>query len=211
MGGGAIAGAKALVRSMGMFLRPGDEPAVFQVTADDKGVFRLRLAAGDYDITVKADGYAPARDRSTVSNDITRRYRLNPAARLSGRVLDRQSRDPVPSAAVWLRLDRLESWVDRNATTDAEGRFQFDDLAGRRLRRAGPGRTAHRPPQVVSVGMAQAATEVDCWSIAGAPSGGPPSTRRGKGLAGVRVAAGRFDPPFERPAFVKSASEVVRP
>jgi hypothetical protein len=207
VGGGGIAGARALIRSTGIFVRPDDGPAVFQVAADDRGIFRVRLAAGDYDVTVKADGYSPARDRATLTTDQTRRYRLNPAARLAGRVLDRQSREPVASASVWLRLDRLESYVDRDATTDRDGRFQFDDLAAggyvvlaRADRRIGIART-------VTLGVAQAATDVEVLVDPGRAVRGKVVLSNDAPLGGVRVAINRFDPPFERPAFAKSAAD----
>ena len=207
IGGGGIAGAKALIRSTGIFVRPDDGPVVFQVAADDKGIFRVRLAAGDYDVTVKADGYSPARDRATLTTDQTRRYRLNPAARLAGRVLDRQSRDPVAKASVWLRLDRLESYVDRDATTDADGRFQFDDLAAggyvvlaRADRRIGIART-------VTLGVAQAVTDVEVLVDPGRAVRGKVVLSDDKPVADVRVAINRFDPPFERPTFAKSATD----
>jgi hypothetical protein len=207
VGGGGIAGAKALIRSTGIFVRPDDGPAVFQVVADDRGIFRVRLAAGDYDVTVKADGYSPARDRATLTTEQTRRYRLHPAARLAGRVLDGQSRQPVANASVWLRLDRLESYVDRDATTDGEGRFQFDDLAAggyvvlaRADRRIGIART-------VTLGVAQAATDVEVLVDRGRAVRGKVVLSSDQPLADVRVAINRFDPPFERPAFAKSAAD----
>jgi hypothetical protein len=202
IGGGAIAGAKALVRSIGVFLRPGDEPGVFQTTADDKGVFRVRLARGDYDVLVTADGYAPMRDRATLtSSEQHRRYRLNPAARLSGRVLDRKSREPAAGASVWLRLDRLESFVDREVAADGEGRFHFDDLpAGgyvvlaRADRRIGLTRA-------VSLGVAQSTSDVEVLVDPGRSVRGLVVTQGDKPLGGVRVSVGRMDPPFERPVF----------
>ena len=207
VGGGAIGGAKALVRSMGMFLRPGDEPAVFQVVADDNGVFKLRLAAGDYDVTVKAEGYAPVRDRPTISGDHSRRYRLHPAARLAGRVVDRQSREPVPGANVWLRLDRLESWVDRDATADDEGRFEFDDLAAGGYVVLARHQGSIGLAQAVSVGVAQAVTDVEVLVQTARSITGTVVGTDGKPRAGVRVIAGRSDPPYERPQFVKSGAD----
>jgi hypothetical protein len=207
VGGGAIGGASALIRSIGMFVRPDDGPAVFQVTADDKGTFRVRLAPGDYDVTVRADGYSPARDRTTLSSDDTRHYRLNPAARLAGRVIDRQTREPVAGASVWLRLDRLESYLDRDTTADPDGRFQFDDLAAggyvvlaRADRRIGIART-------VTLGVAQAATDIEVLVDPGRAVRGKVVLSNDRPVADVRVAINRFDPPFERPAFAKSAAD----
>lgn len=207
VGGGAIGGARALIRSMGLFVRPGDEPAVYQVTADDKGTFRVRLAKGDYDVTVRADGYAPVRDRAPLTEDRVRRYRLNPAARLSGRVLDRQSREPAAGASVWLRLDRMDSFVDREVASDGDGRFQFDDLAAggyvvlaRVDRRIGITRA-------VSLGVAQAATEVDVLVEPGRAIRGKVVAEGDKPIAGARVSVSRFDPPSERPVFVKSGAD----
>jgi hypothetical protein len=206
VGGGPIAGARAMFRQFGLAFRPGEEAPVFQVSANEQGVFKIRLGPGDHDLTVQAAGYAPARDRVSLSNDLSRRYRLNPAARLAGRVLDRHSQDPVAGATVWLRLDRVEGWVDRETVSDAGGRFTFDDLAAggyvvlaRDQQRVGLAPT-------VSVGIAQGA-DVDVLIERGRAIKGTVVDAEGKGLAAVRVMAGRFDPPWERPVTVKSGAD----
>jgi hypothetical protein len=206
-GGGPIGGAKALLRTIKFGGRPGDEPSWFQIAADDKGVFKVRLAAGDYDLTVTAEGYAPARDRLPMSTDQTRRWRLNPAARLSGRVLDRHSKDPVAGATVWLRTDRVEGYMDREATSDGEGRFGFDDLAaGGYIVLARADRRVGLTP-AVSVGIAEAANDVDVLVDPGRAIRGKVVGGDGKGLADIRVVAFRSEPPFDRPLFVKSRAD----
>jgi hypothetical protein len=204
VGGGPVAGARALLRATGFMLRPGDASTLFEVAADDKGVFKVRVAPGDYDVTVRAEGYSPARDRLSLAGPQTRRYKLNPAARLSGRVLDRQTSEPVAGASVWLRLDRLEGYVDRDATSDGQGRFSFDDLgAGGYVVLA---RAEHRIgiARTVTVGIAQAVDGVDVFIERGRAIRGLVVDGEGKPVEGIRVAAGRADPPFERPVFVKS-------
>jgi hypothetical protein len=205
VGGGPVAAARAIVRSMEMFGGPAKgQASVFQVSADDGGVFKVRLAAGNYDITVRAGGYAQARERLVFSVAQTRTYRLNPAARLAGRVVDRASHEPVPGASVWLRLDRLDSYVDRSATSDEEGRFSFDDLsAGGYVVMA---REAARVglAKAVTVGIAQAVTDVEVPVERGRAIRGNVVDAQGKALEGIRVVASRIDPPFERPIFVKS-------
>jgi len=205
VGGGSVAGAKALLRGTGFSIaRPGEGPVLFQVAADEHGIFKVRLAPGDYDVTVSAEGYAPARDRLFLSGAQNRRYKLNPAARLTGRVLDRQSNEPVAGASVWLRLDRLESFVDRDATSDGQGRFSFDDLtAGGYVVLA---RSAHRIglARTVTVGVAQTVDGVDVFIERGRAIRGTVVDGSGKALEGIRVMAGRADPPFERPVLVKS-------
>jgi protocatechuate 3,4-dioxygenase beta subunit len=206
VGGGPIAGARAMFRQFGFAFRPGEEPPVFQVSANDQGVFKIRLGPGDHDLTVRAPGYAPARDRVSMSNDLTRRYRLNPAARLAGRVLDRQSQDPVPEATVWLRLDRVEGWVDRETRSDQGGRFTFDDLAagGYVVLARSDGRVGLA--QTVAVGIAQGA-DVDVFVERGRAIKGKVVDAAGKGLVGIRVMASRADPPYERPVTVKSGAD----
>jgi protocatechuate 3,4-dioxygenase beta subunit len=204
VGGGPIAGARALLRTIRDFKGPGEMGGVYQATSDEKGIFKIRLAPGEHNLTVRADGYAPVQDWISLSTAQTRRYKLNPAARLAGRVLDRDSRGPVPGASVWLRLDRLESYVDRETTTDRDGHFAFDDLAAagyvvlaRADRRIGLSRT-------VDIGIAQAVTDVEVLVEKGRAIRGTVVGSDGKGVEGVRVTANRADPPFERPVFVKT-------
>ena len=206
VGGGPIAGARALVRTQRDFKGPNEPGGTYLATSDDKGVFRIRLVAGEHSLEVRADGYAPARDWLSLSTAQSRRYRLNPAARLTGRVLDRGSKQPVPGATVWLRLDRLEGYVDRETTANNDGEFAFDDLAAggyavmaRADKRIGLSRT-------VDVGIAQAVTDVEVLVEKGRAIRGTVVGTDGKGLEGVRVAAGRADPPFERPVFAKSTA-----
>jgi protocatechuate 3,4-dioxygenase beta subunit len=206
VGGGPIAGARALLRTVRDFKGPGAQPVVYQATSDDKGIFKVRLAEGEHSLMVRAEGYAPVQDWVALSSPQTRRYRLNPAARLAGRVLERDSRKPVAGASVWLRLDRLESYVDRETTSNNDGEFSFDDLAAagyvvmaRADRRIGLSRT-------VSIGIAQAVTDVEVLVESGRAIRGTVVGSDGKGIEGVRVTAGRADPPYERPVFVKSGS-----
>jgi protocatechuate 3,4-dioxygenase beta subunit len=206
VGGGPIAGAKALLRTVRDFRGPGDQMVVYQATSDDKGIFKVRLASGEHSLMLRAEGYAPVQDWIALSTAQTRRYKLNPAARLAGRVLERDGRKPVPGASVWLRIDRLESYVDRETTTNEDGAFSFDDLSAagylvmaRADRRIGLSRT-------VSVGVAQAVTDVEVLVENGRAIRGMVVGGDGQGVEGVRVTASRADPPWERPVFVKSGS-----
>jgi hypothetical protein len=99
-------------------------------------------------------------------------------------VLEREGRKPVPGARVWLRLDRLESYVDRETTTNDNGEFAFDDLAAagymvlaRADRRIGLSRT-------VDVGIAQAVNDVEVLVRRGGPSRGPTVSARRQGVEG---------------------------
>jgi hypothetical protein len=207
VGGGPVAGAKAALRAIRSFGRPGEETAWFQVASDDKGVFKVRLAAGEYDLGVRAEGYAPARDYLVLRKEPqSRRYRLNPAARLAGRVLDGQTREPVAGASVWLRLDRLESYVDREVTSDGAGQFSFDDLAAGGYVVLARAQQATGLSRTVSVGIAQAVTGVDVLVERGRAIRGTVVGSDGKGLEGVRIMVTRADPPYERPVFGRSTA-----
>jgi protocatechuate 3,4-dioxygenase beta subunit len=207
-GGGPVPGARAVLRAGG-FVGPAMEAGGgwFQATADDQGVFRTRLTPGEYEITVRADGYGPARDRLVLSGAQSRRYRLSPAARLAGRVIDRQSGDPVGGASVWLRADRLDTHIDRDTVSDRDGRFSFDDLTPGGFVAVARAQYLVGLSRTVSVAIGEAATDVEIPVETGRAIRGLVVGADDKGVGGVRVFAGRTDPPFERPVFTRTAPD----
>lgn len=96
-----------------------------RIETDSTGAFRVEVPPGNWVI----DGHAPGRfhDRTVVAAVAGREtrvtIRLDPAIRVSGRVVDSVTREPVAGASVVLRYTRV--------TTDADGHFAFDDVPTR--------------------------------------------------------------------------------
>ena len=129
-GGGALAGARVLARET--VRHPAtdtrsDDP--FEATTDRDGRYQLRLQPARYQLLAEASGYVAAREILDVDVDVdeTRNFRLEPAARLAGRVVTRGKRSPVSGAEVILSRvsDRGEASFPPARSGD-EGRFSFD-------------------------------------------------------------------------------------
>jgi hypothetical protein len=109
-----------------------------EAPTDKLGHWVLKKApAGWYQVIVEADGYVPRLAGYVQPNDEPRWYgfdcRLSRPAPVSGKVIDSQGK---PLADVEVRLDdvastddgRYESPAAYTRRTDAEGRFQFDQV-----------------------------------------------------------------------------------
>ena len=113
---------------LGRGLSPGRAPLLFAAMADGEGRYRLAVTRGSYRQQVEAEGYA------TVSDEVLVRphhkdVRLVPAARLSGRVIERGSGQPVAQAEVSLTSALRSGFrAPRDVKADGEGRFQFSGL-----------------------------------------------------------------------------------
>ncbi len=98
-----------------------------RIETDSTGGFRVEVGPGEWHI----DGHAPGcfHDRTVVAAVAGREtvvtIRLDPTIRVTGRVIDSVTREPVPDAGVVMRYDRVH--------TDAEGRFAFADVPTRRI------------------------------------------------------------------------------
>jgi protocatechuate 3,4-dioxygenase beta subunit len=129
-GGGAIAGGRlrALVWERPAANPPGARYA-FEATADGDGHYRLQLPPGRYGLEAEADGYAPARDFTDLTAAQSKDFRLEPAARLAGRVLTASDRRAVAGAEVSLSsAERRHDLSVAPVFTDDEGAFQMEGL-----------------------------------------------------------------------------------
>jgi RNA polymerase sigma factor (sigma-70 family) len=133
-GGGPIPRARVTL-SLGypwttyMMMAPGPKPPAraFQAVADDEGRYRVRLEPREYQLRVEASGYVTAETTAAVTRRVIRDVRLQPAARLSGRVLERGSGRPVAGAQVELASAVPMGGSFHQTTSDDEGRFVVGD------------------------------------------------------------------------------------
>ena len=101
-------------------------------TTDGNGKFISGvLPGGDYNVTVRADGYFATGNSFRLSGDMDRPLTIEPqvSGRLTIRVLDEASQDPVGSAMVTVRS--YETFVVvASGTTDPDGTFVTGTLPG---------------------------------------------------------------------------------
>jgi RNA polymerase sigma factor (sigma-70 family) len=138
-GGGPIPGATVRVDSTGQ--PPGEArgnaPWIngHTITTDGEGSYQVRLAPSDYNIYVRASGYAPAWFSVGLRADQTRDVRLEPGGSVSGRVVTVGDGQPVAGAEVFsIPVDGVaEQPAARRrgrtkTTADPHGRFDLGPL-----------------------------------------------------------------------------------
>ncbi len=124
-GGGAIAGARVQIDVDREATRSG---AVAVTLADNEGRYRLTLPRGLHGYYVQAEGYAADRGSLQVIGRQVWDFRLLPAARVSGRVIERGSRAPVAGAVVRMQLEGSRPAAGATIS-DESGAFVIDALA----------------------------------------------------------------------------------
>jgi hypothetical protein len=131
-GGGPIPGGR--VHLGGSRGTPGSAPPIgfaFDAAADGQGHYRVEVPQAPYTLEAQADGYASIRDFVDLRGSETRDFRLEPAARLSGRVVTAGDQRPVSGAEVTATTsERRFDLSPQVAITDDEGRFRLDGLPG---------------------------------------------------------------------------------
>jgi protocatechuate 3,4-dioxygenase beta subunit len=207
VGGGVVAGAR--VRATEAVMSPEAAmaaPRVYVAVTGEDGGYELHLGRAQYSLRAEADGYAPAGDFLLLAADTTRDLRMSPAARISGRVIERGTRKPVADAELWLMMARTGGGFGRprDVKSDGDGNFAFNDLEpgtyrvggrqGRMVGMSGP----------VSLALAQAARDVEVEVHPGFAISGRTVDGAGKPVAGARLDLYKDQPPSERPMFTKS-------
>jgi RNA polymerase sigma factor (sigma-70 family) len=161
-GGGPIAGAHLLATPGTPYALVRGPSPLFQAVTDGGGRYRLLLGVGEFRLRAQAAGYAPVEEPLAASRSLTHDFRLHPAARVAGQVVERETRRPVAGADVRLApLGRGAESGFRQVLSDDEGRFLFDDAEGgsyQIVARRGP--LSGRAPPVHMV-EAQAVTGVE--------------------------------------------------
>jgi RNA polymerase sigma-70 factor (ECF subfamily) len=125
-GGGPVAGASVRALALGAGRRPAGA-RTFIATSDDKGRYAVDLARGSYRVVADGDGYVPSAMEVVLDGDQRHDFRLMPAARISGRVIERGA-GPARGALVRLRADALIKAQERTATADRDGAFAFSGV-----------------------------------------------------------------------------------
>ncbi|MCU0225124.1 MAG: carboxypeptidase-like regulatory domain-containing protein [Acidobacteria bacterium] len=108
----------------GMFRAPAEGPR--GSFADETGKFTLsELGAGDYNLTVEADGFVPALVDVKLAQGESRdvgNVALDRGATLTGRAVEKRSKAPVPGATVRLAKPGLTGFMQRlQATGSGDG------------------------------------------------------------------------------------------
>ena len=103
----------------------GNAPKITSVMTSEHGAGRLRLAPGQYQVGVVAEGHNPYESRLTVEAGQTNQVSatLGAAAQLAGIVLDS---DGKPAARIPVTIPQFGQFSRR---TDNEGRFTFDSAS----------------------------------------------------------------------------------
>lgn len=100
---------------------------VVTAVSDASGAYALSLPRGPHPLVVSADGYATRRQTVDMAGDLSRDVLLDPAARITGRVVSQATGEPVRGALV--RADREEvASVSILVSSDERGRFAFASL-----------------------------------------------------------------------------------
>jgi RNA polymerase sigma-70 factor (ECF subfamily) len=145
-GGGVISGAMVTAILTRSTARAPSDALVLRGLTDDRGHYRLSARTGNHQLRVQAAGYAPAEAWLSLKEDRTRDFELTPAARVSGRVLERLTGQPVADAEVLLIVEESAGRPPTPSAptrTDASGRFLFTSVEAGRY-----GLSARRGPLV---------------------------------------------------------------
>ena len=159
-----------------------------ETVADEQGRYRLVLEPREYDLRATARGYAPDGVTVALTRPLRQNLRLQPAAQVSGRVVEERTGAAVAGASVWLSPSRGEG-RGRNGQTDEAGNFLFEDVQGGnyRLFAARGSEVALGPPLSVA-----ALDRVEGAVLALAPGQRPLQGRitnpAGRGIGGVSTA-----------------------
>ncbi|MDX2020449.1 MAG: sigma-70 family RNA polymerase sigma factor [Deltaproteobacteria bacterium] len=194
-GGGAIPSATASIFLPLENASRADAENTFataETQADSAGHFELWLSRGSAELQIGANGYATSREWLTLVDDTHRIFRLNPAARISGKVIEAGSGTPVVAAQVVVSpLYSFGLGLPSNAViTDARGRFSTDGLdPGKYQLDAKSASLVGRTPLPVRLALGDVADVVVEMSP-GLSVAGRITDTKGGALAGATVAIG---------------------
>jgi RNA polymerase sigma factor (sigma-70 family) len=185
-GGGPVAGAAIRALALGAGRRL-EAAHTFLGASDGRGQYSIDLTRGSYRVVADADGYVPTSVEVALDGDQSHDFRLTPAARISGHVIERGG-GPVRGATVRLQSDALIKPESRVTTADVEGAFLFRNLSPGSFRlSARSGALVGVAPHKVTVALAGAATNVVIELSRGLAIAGRVVDAVGKPVPGARV------------------------
>ena len=129
--GGPVAGTWVVARARGDAI-VGAQRAGYAALTDDEGKYALSLPDGGWTVEAGGDDYSSALTRLTMRSGPGRAdFQLVPAAAIHGRVVDRQTGEPIAGAVVGFERFRRQgagfsvdmAEVDEVALADENGRF----------------------------------------------------------------------------------------
>jgi RNA polymerase sigma-70 factor (ECF subfamily) len=193
-GGGPIGGATLRALALGAGGRP-EGARTFVAVGGADGAYEILLPRGSYRVVADADGYAPEGVKLLLDVDRTHDFRLAPAARISGRVVERGG-GPVAAAEVRIDSERAvlrstRADVSRRSTSDAGGAFVFAGVPAGGYRVSGrAGALVGRAERPVVVAPGGAALDVEVVLVRGQRVAGTVRDGSGRPIPGARVRAG---------------------
>jgi protocatechuate 3,4-dioxygenase beta subunit len=130
-GGGPLPGARLTAMAItGGPERGYEVRALVRATTDPAGSYLLALGRGQYVVQVEADGYVSGGDGLILEADTTKDFRLDPAAMITGRVLERAGGRPVPGAEVEAREPGRGTFYSSRAAAMKARKIAISDGAG---------------------------------------------------------------------------------
>ena len=168
VGGGPVAGARVLAIAPGS--QAPDLTHTYQATTGADGRYQMTLRLrGRYLMGADASGYAQVRLNGVVMDgDQTKDIVLEPAAQVSGQVLDEKGGGPAPGAVVRLARQKSEAPFLFMAVADQQGSWRVEGVVPGEYRVwARRGAQAARRAQPLQVEAAAALTGVNLTLGAG--------------------------------------------
>jgi protocatechuate 3,4-dioxygenase beta subunit len=183
-GGGPIGNARVVVSN----LESAGSSFMLGAAVDGTGAFRVRVRAGRSELAVRADGYLPFAEQLQIVRPLVRDIRLSPAGRIAGRAVRRGPNTPVEGADVWLlRTDGESRRFPAVVRTDADGRFQFDQVESGDFEVVGRAGTLVGKSLAVSVAAARPVVDVILELSAGLTASGRVVDSAGRAVTGAEV------------------------
>jgi protocatechuate 3,4-dioxygenase beta subunit len=152
--GGPIAGALITVRAA----LPSEHAS--NITSDESGRFALSVPEGAIDLGVQSEGYARAvRSLQAPAQGLT--IMLLPGSSISGRVVARGTRRPLPDVLVSAHPEHSPGAGAGQVLSDADGSFRIDGLtSGTYAVQALSGSAVSEPVQAI-LGVTDTSTELE--------------------------------------------------